>query len=262
MKDALIKNILITGASSGLGAAIAKYYAGKGHRLFLGGRDAGRVQKIADMCRALGAEVHTQVTNVEAAELMHQWICGTDKRYPLDLVIANAGISGGTSGLSPEQLSSQSHHIFNVNVMGVLNTIGPILPRMTLRKAGQIGIISSLSAFAGWPGAPAYSSSKAAVRIYGEALRGRFSKEGIRINVICPGFIRTPMTDVNPFPMPFLMEAELAAEKIAAGLEKNKALITFPWHVAAISKLIGLLPVGVRIAILSRAPEKSSLQNF
>ncbi|PZP55967.1 MAG: short-chain dehydrogenase [Micavibrio aeruginosavorus] len=258
----MTKNILITGASSGLGAALAEYYAAKGHRLFLGGRDMERLSFVAQRCRDMGAETHTQVVHVEAAALMHQWVAGIDKRFPLDLVIANAGVSGGTSGLSPEAFSAQSHHIFDVNVMGVLNSIGPVLPRMVSRKGGQIAIVSSLSAFAGWPGAPAYSASKAAVRFYGEALRGRFQKQGIKISVICPGFIRTSMTDINPFPMPYLMEAREAAAKIATGLERNKPVISFPWQVALVSKLIGVLPTRLRILLLSHAPEKSSLQNF
>ncbi len=258
----MTKNILITGASSGLGAALAEHYARQGHRLFIGGRHGVRLDKVAERCRSLGAEVHTQVVHVEAEALMHQWILGLDKRFPLDLVIANAGVSGGTSGLSPEEFSRQSHHIFDVNVMGVLNSIGPVLPRMVLRKGGQIAIISSLSSFAGWPGAPAYSASKAAVRFYGEALRGRFQRNGIKISVICPGFIRSAMTDVNPFPIPYLMDASEAAAEIAKGLERDKPVISFPWQVTLISKLIGLLPVRIRIALLSHAPEKSSLQNF
>ncbi len=256
------KNILITGASNGLGAALSLHYARQGHRLFLGGRHEARLEDISEKCRASGAEVHTQIVSVEAQALMHQWISGTDKRFPLDLVIANAGISGGTSGLSPEEFSAQSHHIFNVNVMGVLNSIGPVLPRMVSRKAGQIAIISSLSSYAGWPGAPAYSASKAAVRFYGEALRGRFKKDGVKISVVCPGFIRTSMTDINPFPMPGLMESSKAAFKIDKALQKNKAVISFPWYISIVSKVIGILPVRLRIEILSHAPEKSSLQNF
>lgn len=257
-----IKNILITGASSGIGAALAEYYARKGYRLFLGGRNVERLINMAEKCKALGAEVHTQVTATEAHALMHQWITGIDKRYPLDLVVANAGISGGTSGLRPEELSAQSHKIFEVNVMGVLNTVHPILPRMAERKSGQIAIISSLVSFAGWPGAPAYSASKAAVRYYGEALRGRFAKDKVRISVICPGFIRTAMTDVNPYHMPFLMNADKAARIIANGLEKDKPMVAFPWPTSIVSKLIGLLPLNIKLFLLSRAPEKTPLQNF
>ena len=257
-----IKNILITGASSGIGAALAECYAREGHRLFLGGRNAERLMAVAEKCKTLGSEIHTQVTAAEAHALMHQWITGIDKRYPLDLVIANAGISGGTSGLKAEELSAQSHRIFEVNVMGVLNTVHPVLPRMAERKSGQIAIISSLVSFAGWPGAPAYSASKAAVRYYGEALRGRFAKDQVKISVVCPGFIRTAMTEVNPYRMPFLMDADKAARIIARGLERNKPMVAFPWPTAAISKLIGLLPLNIKLFLLSRAPQKTPLQNF
>ena len=255
-------NILITGASSGIGKALALYYAGKGHRLFLGGRNALRLDEVAKECSSLGAETHIQLVDVTAAEIMHQWISGSDKRYPLDLIIANAGISGGTAGIGPEEFSAQSKRIFDVNVNGVLNTIAPILPRMVSRQKGQIAIISSLSGFAGWPGAPAYSASKGAVRMYGEALRGRYKNDGIKVSIVCPGFIKTAMTDANNFAMPFIMEPEMAAAKIAQGIEMNKGLICFPWQVAAISKLIGLLPLPLRLHLLSRAPEKTPLQNF
>lgn len=256
-----MKNILITGASSGIGAALARHYASQGHRLFLGGRDKVRLDAIADACRIKGAEIHTQIADTAAANIMHQWITGIDKRFPLDLVIANAGISGGTGGLEPEELSLQSHRIFDVNIMGVLNTIGPILPRMALRRKGQIALISSLAGFAPYPGAPAYSASKAAVRFYGEALRSRYKKDQVKISVICPGFIQTPMTDVNPFKMPLLMSAERAAIKIAQGLDKDRGLIVFPWPVALIARLIGLLPPRVRSIVLSQVPEKTSLKS-
>lgn len=256
-----MKNILITGASSGIGAALAVSYAGQGHRLFLGGRDAMRLQETATQCQAKGAEVHIQIADTSAANIMHQWIAGIDKRYKLDLVIANAGISGGTAGLELEELSLQSHRIFDVNIMGVLNTIGPILPRMVSRRKGQIALISSLAGFAPYPGAPAYSASKAAVRFYGEALRGRYAKDGVKISVVCPGFIQTPMTDINPFKMPLLMSAEKAAGRIAQGLDKNDGLIVFPWPVAVVSRLIGLLPPKLRGLLLSRVPEKTSLRS-
>ncbi len=257
-----MRTILITGASSGIGASLALHYARKGARLILGGRHAGRLEQTAILCRETGAEVHTQIVDMRADNIAHQWIAGMDKRFPIDLVIANAGISGGTSGLSPEEFSTQAREIFDVNVTGVLNTIGPILPRMVARKAGQIAIISSLAGFAGYPGAPAYSASKAAIRVYGEALRERFKKDRVKVNVVCPGFIKTPMTDVNPYAMPFLMEAGNAAARIAQGLDKDRALIVFPLPTALPARLLGLLPLWLRSKILSCAPEKTPLQNF
>jgi short-subunit dehydrogenase len=257
-----MKNILITGASSGLGAALAVQYAGPHTRLFLGGRDMARLMETEKACVAKGSEVHLQMADVTAHALMHQWIVGVDKRYPLDLVIANAGISGGTSGLTPEKFAEQSARIFETNVTGVLHTIHPILPRMVSRRQGQIAMISSMASFSGWPGAPAYSASKAAVRYYGEALRGRLKHDKIRINVICPGFIETGMTAVNPFPMPFIMSSEKAARIIQKGLDKDRGLIVFPRSISLCVRLLSLLPFPLRNAILSRSPEKTALQNF
>jgi len=257
-----MKTILITGASSGIGAALADHYAQAGHRLVLGGRDAERLQAVADTCRKHGAEVHTQIVDVTARDIVWQWIIGFDKRFQLDLVIANAGISGGTGGTVLAQSLATSHHIFDVNLMGVINTLDPILPRMIERRSGQLVLISSLAGFAAWPGAPAYSASKAAVRFYGEALHTKLKPLGIKVNVVCPGFIKTPMTDGNAYSMPFLMTAEKAARIIATQLEKNPPRISFPLPTALIARAIGLLPPTLASVILAKSPEKKALQTL
>jgi short-subunit dehydrogenase len=256
-----MKTILITGASSGIGKALALHYARSGHRLILGGRDAERLAAVAAACAETGAEIHYQAGDVTARDIMHQWISGIDKRFPIDLVIANAGISGGTGGATLAHSLSQSQQIFDVNLQGVLNTIHPILPRMIDRRKGQIAIISSLAGFAAWPGAPAYSASKAAVRFYGEALSARLKPAGVQVSVVCPGFIKTPMTDRNPFPMPFLMTADKAARIIAAKLEAHRPRIVFPWPTALVARALGLLPSGLTALLLSHAPEKKALQD-
>lgn len=255
-----MKTILITGASSGLGEALALHYAAQGHRLVLGGRHGERLTDVARRCTALGAEVHFQVGDVTARDIMHQWILGCDKRFPLDLVIANAGISGGTGGAVLSQSLSRSHDIFAVNLGGVLNTIDPVLPRMIERGRGQIALVSSLAGFAAYPGAPAYSASKAAVRFYGEALHARLRSAGVKINVICPGFVETRMTADNPFPMPFLMDAAGAAKIIANQLHKNRPMIVFPWPTACVARVLGLLPLWISRHLLTRVPEKRALQ--
>lgn len=257
-----MKTILITGASSGLGEALALHYAKHGHRLILGGRNAERLAAVADACSALGAETHFQAGDVTARAIMHQWIVGCDRRFPLDLVIANAGISGGTGGAVLSSALSASHDIFETNLTGVMNTIDPILPRMMERGRGQVALISSLAGFAAWPGAPAYSASKAAVRFYGLALHARLKTAGIKVSVICPGFVKTRMTDKNPFPMPFLMSAEKAAKiidhRLAGG---NPPMIVFPWATALVSRALGLLPPSLMGWVLSKAPEKKALQS-
>lgn len=257
-----MKTVLITGASSGLGEALALQYAKEGCRLILGGRDPARLTAVADACQALGAEVHFQAGDVTAREIMHQWIIGADKRFPIDLLIANAGISGGTGGAVLASSLAASHHIFNTNLNGVLNTVDPVLPRMLERGHGQIALVSSLAGFAAWPGAPAYSASKAAVRFYGDALHARLKPEGIKVTVICPGFVKTRMTDTNPFPMPFLMSAEKAASLITHRLAvSNPPRIVFPWPTAFVSRALGLLPPTLSGWVLSRAPEKKALQS-
>ena len=130
---------------------------------------------------------------------------------------------------------------------------------MKERKAGQIVIISSLAGFRGLPSSPAYSASKAAVRVYGEGLRGNLEKIGIAVNVVCPGYIKTPMTDVNEFPMPFLMSPEKCAAIIVKGLEKNKSRISFPFPLFFVVWLATLLSNVITDPIFSRLPSKKAL---
>lgn len=248
-------SILITGASSGLGAALALHYARPGVLLFLSGRDGDRLAAVAETVRGQGADVETIILDVSNREAMVDWIRAADIRKPLDLVIANAGISGGTGGGALES-GAQARLIFDVNVTGVLNTVEPVLPLMLARGRGQVALMSSLAAFSGWPGAPAYAASKGAVRMYGEGLRGALAARGVCVNVICPGFIRTPMTAVNDYPMPFLMDAPRAAAIMADGLARNRARIAFPFGTYALAGLVGLLPAGLASLLLRRLPAK------
>jgi short-subunit dehydrogenase len=246
------KNILITGASSGVGKALALHYANAGATLILGGRDEIRLNEVADACRKSGAEVVTRVVDVTDQSGMANWIDEAASQRPLNLVIANAGISGGASG----GLDAATRKVFAVNIDGVLNTVHPALTAMRARKSGQIAIISSLAGLIGMPGAPGYSASKAAVRAYGEALRGLYRGQGIGVSVVIPGFIKSGITDKNKFPMPFLMPADKAARIIARGLSRNKARIAFPWQMYSLILLISALPMGLIDRIFSRLPDK------
>lgn len=248
-------HILITGASSGIGAALAREYAATGRRLALTGRDAGRLAAVAEACRAQGAEVATQCLDVTEAAPLAAWIAAEDEARPLDLVIANAGISGGT-GRGGES-EAQARHIFQINVDGVLNTVQPALARMRPRGRGQIALMSSLASFRGFPGAPAYCASKAAVRVWGEALRGELLHEGIGVSVICPGFVASPMTAVNDFRMPFLMPADRAARIIRRGLARNRARIAFPFPTYFSAWLLGGLSPALTDRLLARLPAKA-----
>lgn len=257
-----IKHILITGASSGIGAALAVNYASKHTgeiRLSLGGRNKKRLEKTARQCFELGASVQTTIVDITNKKAVREWIEKADSETPINLVIANAGISGGTGpqGHEPED---QTRKIFDVNLNGTLNTIEPIIPLMRQRKSGQIALMSSLAGSRGWPGAPAYCASKAAVKVYGEALRISLYKSGINVNVICPCFIKTPMTDVNDFNMPFLITAEKAAKIITKGLEKNKGRIAFPFPSAFVAWLLASIPDCMFFQIAKRSPQKKPLE--
>lgn len=262
MNIARPQSILITGASSGIGAALARAYAAPGTRLVLGGRDAGRLEVVARDCRDYGATVETAINDVTDRDEMARWIARAFARGALDLVIANAGISGGTGGAEDDapartgEAQDQVERIFAVNVGGVVNTVYPAIERMRESGGGQIALMSSLAGFRGLPGAPAYGASKACVRSLGEGLRGSVARNGIRVSVICPGFIKSPMTDINPYPMPFLISAEKAARIIRRGLARDRARICFPWRLWAAVWLMSVLPVGLTDPLFSRMPEK------
>ena len=231
------KAVLITGASSGIGRALALNYAISGRHLFLQGRDADRLEEVGSDCERAGARASVEILDVTDRGAMAAWIERSDQTVPLDLVIANAGISGMSPG-DPDPLRS----LFRVNIDGVLNTVEPAVPRLTARGRGHIAIMSSLAAFRGTPSAPRYTATKAAVRLYGEGLRGLLMKDGVAVSVICPGFVKTPMTDVNRFPMPFLMTPERAADIIRRGLDRRAARIAFPLRLYWIVRLVAALP--------------------
>ncbi|HEU4838214.1 MAG TPA: SDR family NAD(P)-dependent oxidoreductase [Micavibrio sp.] len=249
-------SILITGASSGIGEALALHYAAPGVFLALSGRNEERLEQVVAACRAKGALIEIAILDVSDRENMRDWIGDMDETRPLDLVIANAGISGGTGGVMSGEPVDQARRIFDVNIMGVVNTIEPVLPRMIERKRGQIALISSLAGFRGFPSAPAYSASKGMVRFYGEALRGSLRSTGVSVNVVMPGFVKSRMTDANDFPMPFLMEASRAAEIIAAGLARDKGRIVFPALLHIGAWIGSVLPDWLAQKILGKLPAK------
>lgn len=248
------RSILITGASSGIGAALARLYAGQGVTLFLSGRDAARLAEEAARCTARGAVVHTRIIDTTAREPMAAWLGEADATASLDLVIANAGVSGGTRDSIEGE--AQVRHIFAANIEGVLNTVLPVVPRMVARRRGQIALVSSLAAFRGFPGAPAYAATKAAVRVWGEGLRGDLKAYGVGVSVICPGFVVSRMTATNQYRMPFLMSAEKAAAIIARGLARNRGRIAFPWPTYSLAWLLGTVPPGWFDPLLTRLPRK------
>ncbi|MCE9507477.1 MAG: SDR family NAD(P)-dependent oxidoreductase [Alphaproteobacteria bacterium] len=241
------KTILITGASSGIGKALAILYAAPNVTLLLTGRNAERLRETETLCRQKGAAVVTDSTCVTEGAAFAKKILEWDDRHPIDLVIANAGISGG----------GNLDEIMDINLNGTFNTVNPLIPRMTARGCGHIVLMSSMAGFRGLPSAPAYSVSKVAVRAYGDALRPLLKKDGIAVSTIFPGFVKTPLTDVNTFPMPFLMEADEAAKIIKRGIDAKKTSIAFPWQMHVLCWLLGVMPRAIGDWILSHAPKKA-----
>jgi short-subunit dehydrogenase len=243
------KSIIITGATSGLGRALALVYAQPGSKLFLYGRNEARAKEIVALCNQKGAIANYIIADVTDSQIMQQTLQEICEQNHVDLLIANAGISGGTA-------LNNDRTIMEVNVNGVLNTILPVLPYMQRQLAGQIVIISSLASYIALPSCPAYSASKAAVRFYGEAMRPLLAEYGIGITVVTPGYIKTPLTDVNNFPMPFLMQPEQAAAIIRERLRSNPIRITFPYPFYLSIILLSLLPIRVVNYLVSKLPKK------
>ncbi|MHA1540258.1 MAG: SDR family NAD(P)-dependent oxidoreductase [Alphaproteobacteria bacterium] len=250
------KTILITGASSGIGKALSLAYAAPQINLCLIGRDADRLAETAAACREKGAHVTEAQINVTKKTALRKLIEDYDKEYHLDLVIANAGISAGTGQMG--ETEKQARQIFDVNMTGLQNTIFPAMDIFMKKGRGQIALMSSLAGFKGFPSAPAYSASKGFVKNYGEALRGYLRGYGVHLTVICPGFVKSRITDANDFYMPFLMEGEKAARIIQKGLLKNKPLIAFPRIMHFLVWVIGAMPSFLTDKALFLLPKKSS----
>ncbi len=238
--------VLITGASSGIGRALAVHYASADAVVGLLGRDETRLQAVARDCAAKGARTEQAAIDVRDREAMRAWIEDFDRRHATDLVFANAGVMGGVRPGARVEPADLAYELMQANVHGVLNTVQPLLEPMMRRRNGQIVLIGSLAGFNALPDAPSYCASKSAVMTYGLALREALREANIRVNVVCPGYVDTPMTGQLTGWKPFEMSAEDAARRIARGLEKNRAIIAFPFALAWLSRIGNILPDWVR----------------
>ena len=234
--------VLITGATGGIGAALARAYATPGRRLWLHGRREAELAALAGECVQLGAYVHTRALDLTDVAAAMDWVGGVAGE--IDLAIVNAGITT-TSETWPEV-----DRVLQTNVRAAFATIHALVPAMRARRRGQIALMSSIAAWTGLPLTPAYSASKAALKAYGEALRGALAPDGIEVNVVMPGFVRTPMTASLPCPKPFMLEPRAAAERIVRGLEGNRARISFPLPLALGMWALSALPAGLALRVV------------
>jgi short-subunit dehydrogenase len=243
-------SILITGASSGLGGALARAYARPGVTLGLIGRTQEKLDTVAEACRASGAEVRAAAMDVADADTLGAWIRDFESTSPVDLVIANAGTSAGPApGTAAEGLALATRQV-RTNLLGVMNTVEPLLPGFLARGKGRIAIVSSIAGYRGLPYSPAYSASKAGARAYGEAIRAMLSPRGIPVTVICPGFFESPMTDRFKGPTPFLFTLERTASIVKRGIDSGRSRVAFPSILVLGLRLADLLPAPIGDAIM------------
>ncbi len=236
------KSILITGASSGIGRALALAYAEPGTSLSLTGRNRERLEGTALIARAQGADAATGLLDVRDQVAMAQWIKQEDTRRPFDLVIANAGI---TTGLTFTQLAEDPaalRAILGINLTGVFNTIEPLIAPMCARGKGQIALVGSIAGIRGLPYSPGYCATKAAIHAYSESIRGRLAARGVQVSLIIPGFVKTPLNESIESIKPLEMTDARAALIIRRGLEKGKSVIAFPKALYFLARLARVLP--------------------
>ena len=248
------KSIFITGASSGIGRALAIQFSSPDTTLFLCGRNKERLEQTANSCQEKGATIHLFLFDATNKEEAKKAVLEAHKIKPLDLLIANAGVSGGVLG--KEDSEESIRQIFDTNIYGVINTVLPVIALFKKQGFGQIAVMSSIAGFRGLMNCPAYSSSKNFVKAWGEALRGALKPFNIKVNVICPGFVKTPLTDKNLFKMPFLMTAPKAAGIIQKGILKNKGIIAFPMIMHFLIALLSALPRCLTNPIFEYLPQK------
>jgi short-subunit dehydrogenase len=248
--------VFITGASSGIGAALAGHYAAQGAQLGLVGRNQQRLDVLAS---ELACDCAVYVVDVRNSQSLQQAAQDFMQRFGTpDIVIANAGVSSGTLTEQAEHLAT-FRAILEINVLGMVHTFQPFLKAMKDHAHGQLVGIASVAGLRGIPGASAYSASKAGVISYLESLRVELAGTGVSVTTICPGYIRTPMTDTNPYKMPFLMDVDVAAQKMADIIEKKKRYAILPWQMALLGRLMRILPAGVWDWAMKKAPYKPHL---
>ena len=247
-------NVFLTGASSGIGAALARYYATRGARL---GLLARRADALAALAQSLGsASTATYAGDVRDAGALRDAAADFIMRFGApDVVIASAGISIGT--LTDQVEDNETFRaVLDTNVLGMVHTFQPFLAAMRAARRGTLAGIASVAGFRGLPGAGAYCASKAAAINYLESLRVELHGSGVAVVTICPGYIATPMTEGNPYPMPFLISAEEAAGLIARAIDRKRRFCVLPWQVAWLGRLFRMLPRPVYDSLFAGRPHK------
>jgi NADP-dependent 3-hydroxy acid dehydrogenase YdfG len=244
--------VVITGSSAGLGRALALSYSAPNTTLGLIGRSLERLESVASECRVRGAEVVTGCVDVRDAAAIHEWLDDFDTRFPIDLLIANAGIASTLRSADDWEGVDRTAAVIDTNLYGALHTVLPVIDRMRARRRGHIAVVSSLAALRGMAISPAYCASKAALMSYCDSVRPILARDHVALSVIMPGFVKTAMSDVFPGNKPYMWSAEKAAQHIQRKLARRHVEIAFPFRLAFGMKLLRVLPAAMADAILGR----------
>ncbi|MCE2989323.1 MAG: SDR family oxidoreductase [Burkholderiales bacterium] len=251
-----MQKIFITGASSGIGEALARQYAKAGAQLALVARRGDWLERVARELSTLGPTPAVYVCDVRDSDALRAAAGDFMARYGVpDIVIANAGVSRGTlTEMEDDLLAFQE--IFDINVMGMVNTFHPFVEAMKWRGNGTLVGIASVAGFRGIPGGGAYSASKAAAIRYCESLRVELRQSGVAVVTICPGYIRTPMTAVNRFKMPFLIDVDVAAARFVRAIREKRSFTVIPWTMGVAARILRIAPNWLYDRVFQRMPRK------
>ncbi len=250
--------VVISGASSGIGLALARHYLERGATVAAFARRGELLQQLSSQFpdkvfpytldvrdgAAIGAAAHDFMARIGVP----------------DIVIANAGVSIGTLTRHAED-NDVFRDVMDINVLGAVQTFQPFIDKMREAGSGRLVGIASVAGFRGLPGAGAYSASKAALISYMESLRLEMRGSGIKVVTICPGYIRTPMTDINPYPMPFMLEVDDAAGRFARVIESGCSFKVVPWQMGLVGRVMKLLPNWLYDLLFAKAPHKPRAEN-
>jgi short-subunit dehydrogenase len=245
---------IVTGASSGIGWSLARVLAAEGCKVGLVARRREQLTELAGEIEKAGGTVAHATADVTDRAGVTQAIGDLSARLgPVDLLIANAGV-GAPTVLEPFNVGDVEK-MFRVNTLGVIYSIEAVLPQMLERRRGHLAAISSLAGYNAMPGESGYCASKAAVNSFMTGLRVQLRDRGVFVTTICPGFVRTPMIEVNDFHMPFVLEADEAARRIVRALRQRRKVYNFPWQTALLTRLLGWAPDWLLARIMRRYNE-------
>jgi len=252
------RTVVISGASGGLGLALARYYLGRGAIVAVIARRRDLLQALSEQ---FPGQVQVYALDVRDAAAMQAAAQDFIAHHGTpDIVIANAGVSVGTLTEYAEDIDA-FRQVMDINVLGMVATFQPFVAAMRTARRGTMVGIASVAGFRGLPGAGAYSASKAAAISYLESLRVELYGSGVEVVTLCPGYIKTPMTEANPYHMPFILEADEAARRMARVIASGKSFAVVPWQMGLVGRVLKLLPNWLYDALFARAPHKPRKPN-